>query len=239
MAWFNFFKKSKNKPSDTERSDYFEASAWSDYDYKIFDKDIELDYTDMNGQQTVRKFSVQKYFFADDLSEWFVQGYCHLRAGNRTFRVSRINSVTDLDTGEFLTAGISDYFQEVYQSSDFYCYERVCEDFEDEIRVLLYLSRLDGRFTQKEKDIIVDFVLKGSNGNKEPVRQFFLKERLKYGDTEITQNQALKSARNIKKRGPDRVASLGQAITEISNSVKTQNPVAQAGVQFIRDKLDL
>ena len=103
----------------------------------------------------------------------------------------------------------------------------------------LYLSRLDGRFTQKEKDRIVDFVVKGSNGNKEPVRQFFLKERLKYGDTEITQNQALKSARNIKKRGPDRVASLGQAITEISNSVKTQNPVAQAGVQFIRDKLDL
>ncbi|MDA8729769.1 hypothetical protein N9N21_02850 [Alphaproteobacteria bacterium] len=105
--------------------------------------------------------------------------------------------------------------------------------------MLLYISRLDGRFTQKEKDIIVDFVLKGSNCNKEPVRQFFLKERLKYGDTEITQNQAVKSARNIRKRGADRAALLGHAITDIANSVKTQNPVAEAGVQFIRSKLDL
>lgn len=237
MSFFNFFRKSKPQKVTDAASDYFEASAWSDYDYKILKKDIEIDYTDMNGQQTIRKFSVEKYFLADDISEWFVQGYCHLRRANRTFRISRMNSVTDLETGEYISNNINDYFQNLYSSSDFYAYEVLCKEYENELDVLFYLTKLDGRFTKKEKDIIVDFILQDFDDNEEVIRDYFFNELFKYGDTDVSQSKAIRSAKNIKKSGDHRVDNLLFTITEISNSVKTKNPVAEAGIEFIKQKL--
>lgn len=231
------YKKTKSKQINAETKDYFEGSAWSDYDYKILKKDIEIDYTDMNGQQTIRKFSIEKYFFADDISEWFVQGYCHLRKGNRTFRISRMNSVTDLETGEYISNNINDYFQDLYSSSDFFAYEVLCKEYENELDVLLYLSKLDGRFTKKEKDIIVDFILQDFDGDEEVIRDYFFNHLFKYGDTDVSQSKAIRSVKNIKKSGDYRVDNLLLAITKISNSVKSQNPVAEAGIEFIRQKL--
>ena len=237
MSFFNFFKKSKSQQVTDVASDYFEATAWSDYDYKIMRKDIEIDYTDMNGQQTVRKFSVEKYFFATDISEWFVQGYCHWREGNRTFRLSRMNSVTDLETGEFISKQIDKYFEDAYLSSDFHTYETLLNEYGAELDVLFYLSKLDGRFTKKEKDFICDFILRNTPDSDLKIREYFFAELFKYGDTDISQNKALRSAKEIKNSGKERAEYLIETIEKISNSVKTKNPVAEAGMEFIKQKL--
>ena len=56
----------------------------------------------MSGQTTERDFDIKHYFFADDENQYYIQGHCHLRRGNRTFRLDRINSLIDLVTGEIL-----------------------------------------------------------------------------------------------------------------------------------------
>jgi hypothetical protein len=61
---------------------------------------LRLEYADRDGQITVRDVDVQ--MFNDDKYGGILAGFCHLRGAFRSFRYDRIQSCTDLETGEVI-----------------------------------------------------------------------------------------------------------------------------------------
>ena len=52
--------------------------------------DIQFQYVDLKGKQTRRRVTPQRMFRADGL---YVEGLCHLRRENRTFKLDRMSGV--------------------------------------------------------------------------------------------------------------------------------------------------
>lgn len=116
---------------------------------------LRIDYRDGAGSLTKRDIRLMKY------GAWeggaILWAYCHLRQANRTFRTDRILSCTDLDTGEVISS-LETWLDSKYQASPERAIEKIVDTAWDALRVLLYVSKADGRLTQKERAVVRDAV---------------------------------------------------------------------------------
>ncbi|WP_335898885.1 hypothetical protein [Klebsiella variicola] len=77
-----------------------ESLRWLKYDETIsVSASIMISYEDSLGALTERIVDVRKY---NHHNEYF-WGFCHLRKENRTFRIDRVKSVVDVETGEIIS----------------------------------------------------------------------------------------------------------------------------------------
>lgn len=84
--------------------------------------------------------------------------FCNLRQANRRLlRTDRIISCVDLDTGK-VVENLESWLDAKYQASPDRALEKVIEEAWDAVRVLFYVSKADGRLTQKERSILRDAI---------------------------------------------------------------------------------
>ncbi len=131
--------------------DNWEGAFWDVDSPRNISANLRIEYKDGAGSTTQRDIRLMKY------GPWeggaILWAYCHLRQANRTFRTDRLISCTDLDTGEII-GNFEAWLDERYQASPDRAIEKVIEQAWDALRVLYYVSKADGRLTQKERAIV-------------------------------------------------------------------------------------
>ncbi len=110
--------------------------------------DLQLTYKDSKGRTTDRPVSISGY----DGSA-YLKGFCNLRNSNRTFRIDRILNAIDTETGEKID-NVPDHLLDKYRQSPEYAVSTVFKKHLDIIKVLFYVSKVDGQLQTAERKII-------------------------------------------------------------------------------------
>lgn len=122
-----------------------------------------LHYRDAAGFSTKRLVDVRE---ADiGWREGYVYGICHLRNAFRTFRIDRIERCVIPETGE-IVENVQAYLRKTYSESPIFSVNKVLNEAYDITRALLYIGRADGRFTKKEKEVLLKFCQSFSNDER-------------------------------------------------------------------------
>lgn len=143
----------KNDPDPDH--DNWEGAFWDVPSPRNISANLRIDYRDGVGSRSNRNIRLMKYGVWEGGA--ILWAYCHLRQANRTFRTDRIISCTDLDSGEVIE-NLKAWLDEKYQASPEHAIEKIVETTWDVLRVLYYVSKADGRLTQKERAVVRDAV---------------------------------------------------------------------------------
>lgn len=115
---------------------------------------IKIRYIDSSGDHSERIVDVREC--DTSAPDGYLNGFCHMRGSIRTFRIDRIESAIDLDSGELIQS-LTEYAAKKYEESPVFAVDQLFENHSDALRVLFYIAKADGRFTAKEKDIYLEY----------------------------------------------------------------------------------
>jgi hypothetical protein len=148
------------KREHEDNHDHWEGAFWDVSSPRKISGNLSIEYRDGAGSVTKRDIRLMSY------GPWeggaILWAYCHLRQANRTFRTDRLISCIDLDTGEIIE-NLDVWLDDKYQSSPDRAIEKIIDEAWDALRVLYYVSKADGRLTQKERAILRDAVRSFNN----------------------------------------------------------------------------
>lgn len=113
---------------------------------------VIIDYCDAKGDHSRRQVTVKRLLdYGDD---WAIDAWCHHRRANRTFLLSRVETMFLPDTGEVVDRPL-DFLTGILHGPEGEAVARL----EDDLTVLVYVARSDGQMLAKERAVIVDYVL--------------------------------------------------------------------------------
>ncbi len=105
---------------------------------------ISLTYKDAKGKITNRNVNVTSF------DGYYIEGYCQMKKAYRTFLLERVLNLADINTGEIISNPCN-YFKEKYVNSPNYALDIIFNNYKDLLRVLLYVVKVDGKYTKYEK----------------------------------------------------------------------------------------
>lgn len=94
-----------------QTSDPPEEQYWDNTGYVAVSADLDIEYTSASGKPTRRSIEIAYY----DGSR-YLKGYCLLRNDYRTFRIDRIDSCVDRETGEVIE-DVPAYLRDKFETS--------------------------------------------------------------------------------------------------------------------------
>jgi len=112
--------------------------------YSFSNLTISLTYKDAKGKVTNRNVDVSSF------DGYYIEGYCHMKKAYRTFLLERVLDVADINTGEIISDPCN-YFKEKYVNSPDFALDIIFNNYKDLLRILLYVVKIDGRYTAHEK----------------------------------------------------------------------------------------
>lgn len=115
---------------------------------------LRLDYRDVAGNATERIVDVKECDTSNSCG--YLIGFCQLRRSIRTFRIDRIIHAADMETGEIII-DVPAFAAQRYANSPIASLDALLDDAADAIRALFYISKADGRFTAKEKQVMLAY----------------------------------------------------------------------------------
>ncbi len=213
----------------TNGQDSWEGGFWDVENARFLRKNFHIAYTDASGQRSERDISMRAFDEGSDL----LLAHCHLRGATRTFRFSRISFCVDLDTGEII-ASPSRYCVEAYAITPRGATEMAIEEHYDALMIVFFVSRLDGKTTSKEADVIARFAsaLTGSQAITGDVMRTVLKE---WGPPSLGAYR-LAVGRVAKKDVKDRARLLVCARMVVLTKRKP-SPEERAAISYLCDRL--
>ena len=90
-------------------------------------------------------------------NDFALLAYCHERESHRTFKLSGIKSMCDIETGELISDPYS-YLIQRFQDSPIGKWTKFLSEFENEVLILVFVAKADNRMTAKERKIIYNYV---------------------------------------------------------------------------------
>ena len=118
---------------------------------------FEIEYVNTEGIQSRRVIDVCK--FVANLSDGYVQAFCHERKMVRTFKYQSIMGLVDLETGEVVSPELfRQRLQERYdlapeRQMDFFVW-----DMKPIVDVLVYIANCDGKYAPSEQRYIAQWL---------------------------------------------------------------------------------
>ena len=100
---------------------------------------------------------------------------------------------------------------------------------------MVYLCRLNGRFTAKEKTHIFNYLNQQKNGILTDVHKTLIEAEIK--DVDFTQTKANKAISTLKSAKSFDSISLVEVIEGIGSLSKKINPVTEAGIEMVLKKI--
>lgn len=224
--------------TEPEEFSSFSKDAWesfgSDRDWKrLEDLELEIDYKDSEGKETTRQVRLLKYSVNPDLSEAYLRAHCYLRDSWRTFLSTRIGRCVDIETGEIIQ-DIPKYLKEKYENSTIYFLEKVWNDFSDELSILVYVGKSDGRLTKAEKEVIADYMIARLNSNKITAEDFI--KELKYAKV-MTKTQFARAIGRMSKLPTEDKTSLLTASRSILATKKKRGALEEDVIPYMSKRL--
>jgi hypothetical protein len=122
-----------------------------------------IEYEDSSYRITERDIKINNFEVSGD--RLYINAFCYLRNENRQFLVERVVS---LSIGNRKIAKPQQFLWDMYQNSPQYLTEKALADHFDEILLLVFLVRADGRMIKSEREIILQY-LDAVAANADPV----------------------------------------------------------------------
>jgi hypothetical protein len=113
--------------------------------------ELQIQYRDGRGAITQRRITLRDFSIEGSGA---LIGHCHLRNGQRSFRLDRVIRCVDVEGGEVI-GDLRAWLTQRYDSSPERGWELVLHEHLPVVRALLYLGKADGQFSAKERDIVV------------------------------------------------------------------------------------
>jgi len=142
--------RSSNQPNE----DAWEGSFWEARQNLGIAATLRLRYRDGEGRESSRDVEVRA--FDPSTPSGLMIGHCRMREATRTFRLDRILDCTDLETGE-VVRDTRAWLLERYKATPKGLADQVLVDCFDQLLVLLYVAKADGRMMTAEVGVIAQF----------------------------------------------------------------------------------
>lgn len=138
-------------PGDRADRDAWEGGFWSARDPRNARVNLELEYTDGEGRRSKRRITTHSYDHS--LHGGLILARCHLRQAMRSFRIDRVRSAIDTDTGEVVDDLLA-HMDAAYARSPQGVRDAFFADYTELLKVLFYVAKADGQFRAPEKVVI-------------------------------------------------------------------------------------
>lgn len=149
--------------SPTEAPSNEDKDAWEDWDYmgmqdsgggRELHRRLSIHFADKEGKRTEREIDLKKFF--TDGKDGLMHAYCHLRQGNRPFRLSRVSRAVDLDTGETVQ-DLPAWLQTQYKDTPRGMADTFIDEHGDALSALFFVSKADGALRTAEREHLAEF----------------------------------------------------------------------------------
>ena len=192
---------------------------------------VQIDYVDSMGNESTRPITIKQASLSIN-NEYYLKAYCHEKKAMRTFKLSRIENMVDIETGEAIE-DIGNYFLERFNDSPVGIITKVLQDLEPQLLILVYMARADGYLRKKERKIIVDFI---ANKSEKDINQNLADNEIRKTYCEISD---LRRMLKIMKSQPKKEKELLiEAIDRIIHTDKDIDPLEQGAFELILKKIE-
>ncbi|KIC95462.1 TerB family tellurite resistance protein [Flavihumibacter solisilvae] len=89
--------------------------------------------------------------------DFYLESYCYERRDTRTFLLSRIQEVVELETGEIL-ADKAGYFRDRYHKKHYSPLQELLGTHKSEILAAIYIAKSDGDLKKEELEVLADYL---------------------------------------------------------------------------------
>lgn len=148
MEW----KKTNKQNLDGEETNDSAYQYWDIVELVPTPANLLINYKKQNGETSSREIVVKEY----DGTK-YLYAFCKLRGMNRTFKIDRLISCIDLETGESVS-NVPDLLRSKYLGSVHFSINRVIEKAIDILKVMLYVGKSDGQLRLAERVILRDVI---------------------------------------------------------------------------------
>lgn len=192
-----------------------------------------IEYIDAEGQRSRRRITVQRIAWTGP-DDGYLFSYCHERQAVRSFILSRVQSVTDMQTGEVFTTPV-EYFRGIAPQESGSPLDQLFRAMDPEIVVLIYLARSDARMVADERAAITEFLLASQPGTTATAPQ--IDERLKR--TRCEDDEFVDALISLGQRPETRRRALLDAARRVVDADGRSNPGEVKTVEHLQAALGL
>lgn len=162
--------------------------------------------------------------------DFLVLGFCSLRKANRRFLTSRMEGVTELDTGRHIY-DINHYLTEAYATSDYKKVDEFIDTRMSVVECLLHLAKLDGSITQTQKSLVIDYI--SETCGVAIVTDLVADKLIKDFANDLTPKQFQKLLNQMRSDQPENIAALRPLAQQIVGTRQNNTPSAQSALALI------
>lgn len=191
-----------------------------------------ITYNDAKGQRSERRVTmkaIQKTY--DD--DYIITAYCHEKQAQRSFKLSRIDKLVDMETGEIFSDP-SKYFLDKFTDSPIGQITKSFQECEPEILILSFMARADGVLRKKEREIIATYLQHKYNSTLDTQ---LLDDEIRR--TYCESSDFRKSLKTISNKTELERTQILQYATDIANTDKKIDPIEAGIVELIKRELKL
>lgn len=181
-------------------------------------------YHDWEGNETQREIDFHNFLFEN--GKLYIMAWCHLRNEIRQFAVSRIARLFDVNGAEISQP--EQYFERMYQESDNFKVAKFFESHFDELMLLVFLAKADGRMMKNERAVIAEYI-RCTLGS---VDEQFLDNEIKTWKCEF--EQFGKSLKSFAAMSHDEKATLARFAEKMYGFKKSPDAMETAALQKIK-----
>jgi len=203
-----------------------------DFDSIKLNSLAQIIYIDSKGQKSERRITMNSATQTAN-SDYILKAYCHEKKAQRTFRLARIQQLTDMETGEIFE-NPSQYFTERFEDSPIGIITKVFHKLESEILILTFIARADGYLRAKEREIIMKFIMDESN---ESFDQKLLESEIRR--TYCESQDFRDSLKKISNETLEYRTKIFELSTDIVNTDKNPDPMELGALGLIKKELKL
>jgi TM2 domain-containing membrane protein YozV len=189
-----------------------------------------ISYTDNAGQKSERRITMKTIQPTYD-NDYLIIAYCHEKEAQRSFKLSRIDRLVDIETGEIFTEPIK-YFLERFNNSPLGQITKRFQDLEPEILILSYIARADGYLRKQERVIIANFI---QNGYDTILDESLLEDEIR--KTYCESSDLRKSLKIVSKKTESEKIQLYNHACQIVESDKKSDPIEIGILELIKKEL--
>lgn len=193
---------------------------------------IQINYIDSLGQKSERRITIKSITQIAN-SDYLITAYCHEKEAIRSFKLSHIERLVDIETGEIFNEPLN-YFVERFSNSPLGLLTKVFQEIESEILILSYVARSDGYLRKKERDLIANYILLRS---REELDMMILDEEIRRTYCERTDlKKSLKSASLLPEENKVQLFEYAQQIVETDKKI---DPIEMGVLELIKQELNI
>lgn len=192
----------------------------------------QIAYKDVQGQESERRITMYSINPTID-GDYIIKAFCHERKAQRTFKLSRITELTDIETGEVFN-NPQKYFLDRFNESPIGIITNAFQELESEIMILTFVSRADGYLRKKEREIIMEFII---NKSKKNYDLNLLENEIRR--TYCESKDFREALKQLSKKTNDEKTLIMELSTKIINTDKNPDPIELGALDLIRKELKL